>query len=265
MQGQESVREIAAEETIVAAAFRHPDGTVAFGPTHYHALGDRCYDEVPEEALARLEEGFLTSRGRFVDRAEAERIVVEPPDEADTERLPVGAEYYRGTLHTGDLDALTGYERKQTGVISSRGRAKAARADALRSLLRTAALPSQKLGETVTLKTTPAPVFVGRGRTRRPNTLYIEAFHPTLVTVDGDPFKIGELLIGHDGTALVALVKQEFRRQGIATRMYDAAEQQFPVRIRPQRSNSDDAKAFWATRHARGRATVPKGSNGRTT
>lgn len=104
-------------EKIVAAAVRHPDGTVGFGPTHYFALESKGYDELSAEQLAQFEEGFLTSAGRFVDRAEAERLYVEPPTQADLDWLPEGQEYYQGSLHTGDMDDLPGFGGRSSGVI----------------------------------------------------------------------------------------------------------------------------------------------------
>lgn len=62
-------------EFCICAAIRMPGGEVIHGHRHNH-----CYDVVrarwnaDREAIVKAEQGFVTSEGRFVDRAEAMAI-----------------------------------------------------------------------------------------------------------------------------------------------------------------------------------------------
>lgn len=66
-----------APEFCICAAIRMPDGEVIHGHRHNH-----CYDvvrartDVLREDIVRADQGFKTSRGRFVDRKEAMIIQV---------------------------------------------------------------------------------------------------------------------------------------------------------------------------------------------
>ena len=64
------------KEFCICAAIRMPDGEVVYGHRHNH-----CYDvvrartpEVPREDIIKAEQGFVTTKGRFVDREQGMKI-----------------------------------------------------------------------------------------------------------------------------------------------------------------------------------------------
>lgn len=92
-------------EAIRAAAIRFPDGTAYYAPFHadcyYQAYAEGKIKISPDhhqfyDLIQRydIEEGFLTTKGRFVNRSEAfdiaqrnDQIPAEPPSEHDTSFL----------------------------------------------------------------------------------------------------------------------------------------------------------------------------------
>ncbi len=65
---------------------------------------------------------------------------------------------------------------------------------------------------------------------------------------------IGDLFVVHEPDGWVAYgvnVYPEHRRRGVATAMYDYAEELLGVKLRQSTSQTDDGKAFWAHRMKR--------------
>ena len=56
------------------------------------------------------------------------------------------------------------------------------------------------------------------------------------------------MMMSEDLSAIFVKVHPQFRRKGIATKMYDAAEKKFSKPMVPSENLSEDAKHFWKNR-----------------
>lgn len=88
-------------EKLAAAAVRYPDGSIGYGPSHFHALqhGAAGHD------LAQTAEGFITDSGRFLDRAEADKLLGGAGS---------------AELHSADVPNLSGFAGKKMGLIPAK-------------------------------------------------------------------------------------------------------------------------------------------------
>lgn len=94
-------------ERIAAAALKHPDGRIAFDRSHLEALDNPGFNNLNESDINDLVDGWLTTKGRFVSREEAGKMMTG-----------VKKKY----LHSDDLIdqgiGLPGYKGTQQGVLS---------------------------------------------------------------------------------------------------------------------------------------------------
>lgn len=96
-EGTPKSPEWASPETITAAAIRLPDNTVVTGRHHLEALEKARFPE----GLTDEAQGFVTSRGRFVDRTEADKIGRE------SGQIPQEVEPFEEGASTGDFTKAT--------------------------------------------------------------------------------------------------------------------------------------------------------------
>lgn len=118
--GQALARGWDPDEQVVAAAIRKANGVIGFGATHYEALNDRLYEDLSERELDELEEGFLTSTGRFIGREEAHAILMGREATAQLiQELAANPQLDYAVLHSGDFGAqdLPGYGGRRSGTI----------------------------------------------------------------------------------------------------------------------------------------------------
>jgi hypothetical protein len=66
-------------ELPACAAIRVPDGTIFAGKRHHDCISMINYTYGTEQRFARdrWEQGFMTTKGKFVDRREAYRMMIE--------------------------------------------------------------------------------------------------------------------------------------------------------------------------------------------
>ncbi len=73
----------------------------------------------------------------------------------------------------------------------------------------------------------------------------------SIYAIDRNGDKIGSLDVWHDGEEIFAYhveVASKFRKKGIATALYNKAEELSQKRMRPSTEQTEDAKAFWENR-----------------
>ena len=78
--------------------------------------------------------------------------------------------------------------------------------------------------------------------------------YTTVVALNDYGNRVGSVVFEHDGDLLIpdnVMVFPQFRRQGVATGMYDYAESVTSKQVVPSKDQNDDARGFWRTRKSR--------------
>ena len=91
-------------EHIRHAAVRFPDGIIYTGPTHGHALEKRT-----GQIIGNFENGYVTTRGRFVDNETARQIAVsngQVTEQAITDARKELTTYREGETPDVELEAV---------------------------------------------------------------------------------------------------------------------------------------------------------------
>lgn len=107
------------EELIVGAAVRTGDGAIVFHPipARHDSSINYCYKHKLPQKGKNPECGFITNKGRFVDRVEAGRIVLASNQGtamyAGTKTNPQGA------LHSEDMWLCEWTDPRQRGTIKA--------------------------------------------------------------------------------------------------------------------------------------------------